>query len=257
MSSPMIDREEAVAHFRALIDPATSLRVLRLVGEAKMGKTHLLTKVFPVLAQQHGADCAVLDLRNTQQTIVTHLHNACGQLGWKHFSTFVQAYNTWITQPQIQVIGLRAILSIVSARSRSREDDTNRMIPYLTRCFVDDLQRIDDRQLVLIFDQVDNAAPETRAWLMDIFLGQVQGLAHIRVAVGGRTLPNVLGNYARFCANYELTPVQEDQAYIDYCRDLGASLVEQSICDIAKVSGYVPGGFAEIVRTHFVSGAVS
>jgi AcrR family transcriptional regulator len=34
MHSPMIDREEAVAHFRALIDPVNPLCVLRLLGEA-------------------------------------------------------------------------------------------------------------------------------------------------------------------------------------------------------------------------------
>jgi len=252
----MIDREEAVTHFRALIDPVTPLRVLRLLGEAKMGKTHLLTRVFPALAQQHGIRYAVLDLRNMQQTIIAHLHNACVQLGWGHFPTFDQFYTAWITQPQIQVSGLQAMWSIISARSRSREDDTIRVIPHLTRCFVDDLRQIDPPQLVFIFDQVDDAAPETQTWLMDTFLGQVQGLAHIRVVVGGRTLPDALGNYARFCANYELTPVQEEKAYIAYCREVGACLGEQSIRDFAKASRYVPGGFAEIVHTHFVSRSV-
>jgi hypothetical protein len=227
-------------------------RVLRLLGEAKMGKTHLLTKVFPVLAQQHNARCAVLDLRNKQQTIIAHLHNACVQLGWDHFPTFDQSYTTWITQPQIQVSGLQAVLSIISARSRSREDDTIRVIPHLTRCFVADLRKIDHRLLVLIFDQVDDAASETQTWLMDTFLGQVQGLTHIRVVVGGRTLPDALGNYAKFCANYELTPVQEEKAYITYCQEVGASLVEQSIRDLAKALRYAPGVFAETIHTHFV-----
>jgi hypothetical protein len=249
----MIDREEAVARFRALIDPVTPLRVLRLLGEAKMGKTHLLTKVFPSLAQQHGSVCAVLDLRNSQQTIIAHLHQPCMQLGRNHFPTFDHSYATWINQPQIQVNGLQGVFSIFSLRSRGREDDTARMIPHLTRCFVDDLRQMHHPQRVLIFDQVDDAAPETQIWLMDTFLGQVQGLAHIRVVVGGRTLPNVLGNYARLCASYELTSVQEEKAYITYCREVGASLGEQSIRDFAKASRYVPGGFAEIVHAHFVS----
>jgi hypothetical protein len=169
----MIDREEAVAHFRALIDPVTPLRVLRLLGTAKMGKTHLLTRVFPALAQQYGIRCAVLDLRNTQQTIIAHLCNACVQLGWDRFPTFDQFYTTWSIQPQIQVRGLQAMWSIISLQSRGREDDTIRVIPHLTRCFVDDLRQIDCPQLVFIFDQVDDATLETQTWLMDTFLGQV------------------------------------------------------------------------------------
>src|SRR5262245_6932937 len=117
MRSPMIDREEAVGLFQTLINTTTPLRVLRLLGEAKMGKTHLLTKVFPALAQQHSTRCAVLDLRNKQQTIIIHLHNACEQLGRDHFPTFDQAYTSWINRPQIQFSGLRAMLSVISAQS--------------------------------------------------------------------------------------------------------------------------------------------
>jgi hypothetical protein len=248
----MIDREEAIKRFQTLIDPGTPLRVLRLLGEAKMGKTHLLARVFPELVPQHSARCAILDLRNMQQTIITHLHTACEQLGRDHFPRFDEAYTSWAETPQIDIRGLKAVLSIISARSRDREDDTNRIIPHLTRCFVDDMRQRDTQQFVLIFDQVDDAAPETQTWLMDTFLGQVQGLAHVRVVVGGRFLPEALGNYARFCESYELMPVQEDRAYIAYCQDIGAELGEQSIRDFARALRYSPGLFAETIQT-FVS----
>jgi AAA ATPase domain len=255
MRFPMIDREEAVARFYQLLDQAEPLRVMRLLGEAKMGKTHLLTKVFPRLAERV-ARCAVLDLRNTQQTIIIHLHNACGQLGRSDFPTFDGAYTDWINQPQIQVRGLSALFSIISARSRSEEDVVTRVIPHLTRCFVDDLRRLDDRLLVLIFDQVDDAASETQTWLMDTLLGQIQGLAHVRVVVGGRIIPEALGSYARLCWSYELPPVREESAYIAYCKEIGANLGEQSIRDFARAFHYAPGAFAEIVHT-FVSKGLS
>jgi stage V sporulation protein SpoVS len=47
--------------------------------------------------------------------------------------------------------------------------------------------------------------------------------------------------------------VQEEKAYIAYCQAVGASLVEQSIRDIAKLMGYIPGSFAEAVHTIFMS----
>jgi hypothetical protein len=107
---------------------------------------------------------------------------------------------------------------------------------------------------VLIFDQVDDAASEIQTWLMDTLLGQIQGLAHVRVVVGGRTVPEALGSYASLCWSYELTPVQEDSAYIDYCREVGASLGEQSIRDFARAFHYAPGAFAEIVHTFIPKG---
>src|SRR5215510_6916195 len=128
MRIPMLDREEAVAHFRDLLDPATPLRIMRLLGEAKMGKTHLLTKVFPELALQQAVRCAVLDLRNKQQTIIIHLNNTCAQLGWHYFPDFVNAYKDWVSRPDIEMHRVSMILSFFSARIRDRDDDTNRMI---------------------------------------------------------------------------------------------------------------------------------
>ena len=49
MSHAMIDRRDAVTVFRSFMKPSHQMQVLRLVGGEKMGKTHLLTKVFPHL----------------------------------------------------------------------------------------------------------------------------------------------------------------------------------------------------------------
>lgn len=51
MTHPMIDGEEVLDLFATFIQPQSRHRVLRLLGEAKLGKSHLLTKVLPVLAR--------------------------------------------------------------------------------------------------------------------------------------------------------------------------------------------------------------
>lgn len=96
MNDPIIDRIDAVQLFRELIDPNSPQRFLRLLGEAKMGKSHLLTRIFPKIAAEQGFDCVVLDLRNQQITIVEHLHQIRNNLGRDRFLHFDAAYNEWM-----------------------------------------------------------------------------------------------------------------------------------------------------------------
>src|SRR5437763_11854993 len=80
-SHQTIDTYEAVKLFHQLMEADSQLRVLYLVGTANMGKTHLLTKVFPVLAQhQYQARCVFFDLHNRIYSVSDLLNMAYEQL---------------------------------------------------------------------------------------------------------------------------------------------------------------------------------
>ena len=249
MNDPIIDRSDAVQLFRELLHSDTRERFLRLLGGPKMGKSHLLTNVFPRIAEEAGFDCVVLDLRNSQITIVEHLHNIRSRLGPERFVRLDAAYVEWISRPQIQAEGIQAILSFITMRSRSDKADTERMVPHFTNCFVDDLSDIDDRPVVLIFDAVERASVEMQQWLMDSLLVQLHPLSHVHVVVGGRTVLEPSGSYHPICKSFELIPVEDEEEYIRYCREIGAELVEQSIRDIAKALNYVPGIFVDSIES--------
>jgi hypothetical protein len=77
-----INQTDVVELFHELMQPNAEFRVLRLLGEAKLGKTHLVTKIFPQIARgDYHARCAILDLRNQTQTAPDVLHATCGLLG--------------------------------------------------------------------------------------------------------------------------------------------------------------------------------
>ena len=69
MQYETINTHEAMNLFRALMQRESEFRLLRLVGDANMGKSHLLTKVFPTLAPKefqirHATlDCAIACMR--------------------------------------------------------------------------------------------------------------------------------------------------------------------------------------------------
>jgi hypothetical protein len=247
---PTINGEEILDRFQQLMQPHSPDRVLRLLGQAKLGKSHLLTKVFPGLARQEQSACryAILDLRSQAQGVPDVLHSACAQLGDEGFSRYLAEYKTWRSRPRVEASNLQALLSKISISARDEAEESRRIIPDLTLAFVSDLRAQPHQPALLLFDAVDNAADATRDWLMDSLLVQVAGLTHVRCVVAGRTVPDAAGGYAAFCASYELQPVTEEEAYIRFCQSEGIGLVEQSIRDIAKCCGYFPGYFVELAQ---------
>lgn len=250
MHHPTINGEEILDIFHELMQTNSNQRVLRLIGQAKLGKSHLLTKVFPALARQEQATCrhAILDLRSQAQGVPDVLHSACAQLGDAGFAGYLAEYRAWRNRPRIEASGLQALLSKISIFAQSEAEESRRVIPDLTRAFVNDLRARPQQPVLLLFDAVDNAADATRDWLMDMLLVQLASLPHVRCVVAGRTLPDAAGGYAAVCGHYELQPVQEENAYIHFCQSLGMRLVEQSIRDFARASGYKPGFFAELTE---------
>lgn len=255
MPHTTINRQESINLFHHLMQPDSEFHILRLLGEAKLGKSHLLTKVFPTLARRdYQARYAILDLRNQAQTATGILHVAHSQIGdHTTFHNYCTAYQEWINRSsaQVQVTGLQAIFARVQIRSTDEADESEKVIRHLTSQFVADLRNLTGSPLLLLFDAVDGADERIRNWLMDTLLVQSSTLTHVRIVVAGRSVPEAYGSYTATCRSYELQPVDEEQAYIVYCREIGANLEEQSIRDFARAFDYKPGLFVDYVTPTF------
>ena len=254
MQYETINCEDALNCFHQLMKDDGECRVLQLSGDAKMGKSHFLAKIFPAIAQRdYSAKYAVLDLRNKAQSIVELLHTAYGLLGdISSFPTYHSTYQNWLSRSKVEVQGLQAVLSKINISSNNTADEASRILPEITRCFVNDLKLLNHQQVLLIIDSVDIATINTQTWLTDMLIVQLIKLDHVRVVIGGRTISEPSAGYAAVCRNYKLHPVQDVHAYIHYCQKINAQLTEQSIRDFAKAFDYKPGMFAEIVLSKFV-----
>jgi hypothetical protein len=238
LSYQMINTKEAINLFHQLMQPNSQMQILRLMGEGKMGKSHLLTKVFPVLARQgYQARCAVVDLRNPVHTVSDILANASSQLGSRICDSYLAAYEALINRPL----------------SPEKGEDAGYKNYHLTSSFVKELAKLNDSLLLLLFDSVSSATKRIQTWLTDILLTQVSQLRHARMVLAGRTLPVVHSSHAACCHTYQLRPVIDEEAYIDYCKSLKMRLGEQSIRDFAYACDYTPGIFADIVLPKFLS----
>ena len=249
--NPTINRSECILLFQQLLDPNAHHRFLHVTGGPKMGKSHLLMKLFPAMAAAHNARCAALDLRG--QTAIDLLNSACALLGYElTFPRFEDAYQHWSSQPRAQVANMEELLSTIGAQ-RLEQDEQQRILPRLTRAFAADLHHINDRPLVLIFDRVEEASPELQRWLMDMLLVQLGTLPHVCLVAGGRTLPDPAGSYAALCLCHTLESVQDEAEYKRFCRAVQAAVPEESIGVLAQAFSYSPGMFAETIATQFMA----
>ena len=254
---PIINHDSAIQQFRQLLAPNPPIRFMRLLGDGEMGKTMLLTKIFPVLAAQQNMRTAYIDMRNQAQQPLDFLHAICAQVEPSGFPSFDTAYEQWLTRPKIQMTGLHAILSKVQISGGRENEERTDLTQHLTRKFVDDLDNAPTRPVLLLFDTVDNASPITQSWLMDKLLVQLQALPHVRVVVSGRALPDASGVYALNCCSYELRPVDDLAAYVRYCRELGVPLSDNEIQLAAKFCLFNPGRFANVIRVYFTPASMN
>lgn len=254
---PIINHDSAIQQFRQLLAPNPPIRFMRLLGDGKMGKSTLLTKIFPVLATQYRFHFANIDMRNQAQNPIDFLHAMCSQIDRRGFPIFDKAYEQWLNRLKVQVTGLQAILAKIQISGGREDGEREEQSLYLTRKFVEDLDNAATRRVLLLFDTVDNASAATQTWLMDRLLVYLQALPHVSVVVSGRTLPDASGAYAPHCCSYELRPVEDPAAYVRYCRELDVPLTEEQIHLVAKSSFFKPGHFTDVIKEFFPPASVS
>lgn len=255
MTPPTIDRIDVIDLFEQLMQPVPPHRVLRLLGASKMGKSHLLNNVFAPLAHQnYRVPCAVVNLKDNSVTVARILHQLCAQLGGEpHFPTYHAAHDAWLNQSnKVEAKGLLAVFSSISIRTGKAETDPQWIERQLTTKFGADLQNLAAKPILLLFDQLDNSPDTIQNWLMDELLVSLAVLKDVRVIVAGQSVPDAAGSYATACCSYELPPVEDENAYIDYCRHCQLNISDQSIKDFAFANYYNPGSFVESVYPRFL-----
>lgn len=261
MTHTTINAHSIIKQFDDFMKPDSKYRVLRLIGDANMGKSHLLTKVFPELCLHHRAYYAVIDLRNKRQTIMDFLDLAQSRLNITYgidFPNYSIAYKEWINKPTVNVEGANVFFSKINIDAKATPAEDNwHTAGLLTTKFVTDLRQIASKKCLFLFDSVNDADSSTQTWLMNNLLDKLAPLKHVRVIVAGRSLPEAYGSYAVNCYSYELKAVQDVQEYVKYCQQINADLVEQSIKDFASAFDYNPGMFAGYARKFVPQGVLN
>ena len=251
-----INTHEAIELFRHFMQAGSQIRVMRLMGDGNTGKSHLLTKVFPDLAvREHQARCATLDLRHSLHTAPDILHEVCRKLDTEMFSDYYAAQQELADRPKADVESTLSRFSSLAV-SQGTPYEVHYQDNYLTTTFVNDLRKLADRPLLLLFDSVNDATEGTQKWLMNTLLVQLSLLDHVRIVVAGRSLPEAHGSYTAHCQSYQLQPVTAIEEYLAYCQNFNTTLSERDIRTLAQAFDYLPGSFVGILPK-FMSQGIS
>src|SRR5205823_3311459 len=118
------------------------------IGQGHMGKTHLLSKVFPRIARQkYHSRCIALDMRNKTHTIPNILRMASSQLDDSFLHKYLAFEKQWIREHNVIKVPI---------------EDTQLRDFYLTSHFVKELNTYNDACLCFFFDTVDEAKMKTQ-----------------------------------------------------------------------------------------------
>lgn len=228
MLNNTINQKEVIRLFRHLMLPDSQQRILPLIGEGNMGKSHLLTKVFLPLAREiYQTYGVVFDLRNPMYTVPRLLSLACQQLAQQD-----QDHAIW--------------RNLISNYADGSDAD-------LSFRFVKALSTL-EKPVLLVVDSVEQAEGDIRAWLIDVFLMQLAWLNQARVVIAGRSLPEPHGSYAALCyPPCFLRQVDDVDAYRAYCQYQQAWVREESIWDLAYALDFVPGRFAQLIQEKYIA----
>jgi hypothetical protein len=249
MAEPTINHDEAVEYFSALLEEDSDDRLLRLTGTEKMGKSHLMTAVFPGILEEREVAFAILDLRMTAVGIFDLLGDIVSSLGdTVEFERYDAARERLLAPQGATVKNVVLIRSKLSAAGTPIDPwEAGRE---LTVQLAADL-RVTSTPVVLLVDTVERAPETTQTWLMGTLLSELCRLPNVRIVIAGRTLPPSAGSYSRKAVDIELGPVEDLAAYVAYCEKAGIECPEQSIADFARAFRYTPGVFVDYVLPTF------
>lgn len=251
-SHQTIDTHEAVKLFHQLMQADSRLRILYLIGDANMGKTHLLKKVFPVLAQhQYQSRCVFFDLHKYICSVSDILNMVYEQLGSKHCSNYYKASQELMNYNKSDITSVLTEFSSFTT-FLGCSNDTRKREDRLTTQLVLDFSKMNDKPLTLFFDIADNTDEQMQLWTLRTFLMKLSLLSHVRVVVATRTLLEVPSDYIDLVHIHQLHPVKEEEEYIAYCQKLHPILQEQLIRTIARKCDYTPGIFVNYLFTELV-----
>jgi hypothetical protein len=250
-----IDTHEPIHIFHELMQADAQKRIFCLIGDGKMGKSHLLMHVLSPLAERdYQARSALLDLGYSFSTIPDVLGQACTQLGDHYFHAYHAAEQGWLSRPKVDVKGITATLSRITVSNRDHQDEARSQARYLTSQFIKDISQLADHPLLLLFDSIEKVSAEMQWWLMENLLLSTSRLKHIRVVLAGRSLPEPHGSYRALCQSHQLLPITQINEYVTYCQQSNITLSENTIRTLAHAFGYIPGAFVDVLP-RFTNGA--
>lgn len=258
-----VDRAKQRAGFIKMLAGETAKAIMAVEAPSEMGKTWLIQRLHAE-SQRRATPVAHLDFRDRLPwdylTIVRQIRD---QLGAAYFNYLTQVINE-STGINVQFVAEAVTVSVQNSQIQDStvqlsavpdnfqfvqvESDTIRrnIEARITDAFFISLEALAQGQMVvLLFDSVEEAAPEAINWLITNLLLRIrdQRLARVIVIMAGRELPDLDDNWRAAIARTGLDLLDESNVQ-EYVQLRG--LVDLDLATILRTSGGHPGLLAKM-----------
>ena len=241
----LIDRVAAIQKFTDLLEGA-NIRVLRITGAEKMGKSRLLREYRKLSFENWDSHCALVDLRSKFQSYSDVVFQITQQISSLEFKNFSDVQFQIQSAPKVEIKKSSLLFSAMSVVLPDRQKDNDEYIRHeVISAFCKDLKSANlGFPLVLLFDTFDSASTEIQNWLNEQFISSLIQIPKVFIVLAGRTLPDLPSIWCDTCESYILPPVTLED-HISYCDRLGITVSKEVIRAFHSVFEGTPGLFAE------------
>lgn len=243
----LIDRVQAIKLFSEMLEGTKNIRVLRIIGAGKMGKSRLLREFRKLMREKWTGNCALIDLRSKFQSYGDIVFQISQQVSIVGYTNFLNTQQQLSSAPKVEVTKSNLLFSTMSVnmpdqRSDSVEEYARQKI---TSAFCKDISMATLGQpIVLLFDTFDGATVNIQNWLNEQVLVALFQIPKIYIVIAGRELPDLPNILTDNSETYVLPSVSLDD-HMSYCSSIGLNVSKEVVEAFHEVFDGIPGLFSE------------
>jgi hypothetical protein len=217
---PIANRKTEMELFRAMLSSTTDTRILLIQATTGKGKTGLL-ECF-ALECVDGVCLITLNLKNAEKGIPEVFSAFRQELGASAFPKFNAAYERLRTSINVanNTAGGEMKIDVSPLLNVENEQTRQFNLAQLEEAFFEDLGAACNSLIVVILDTFETAPNDLQKWLSGGFLRNAARLAHVRVVIGGQSVPEGgVEKWERVCERRVLGDIQDVDEWLEYVHE--------------------------------------
>lgn len=216
LSKPLANRKTEIELFRAMLQNTTDTRILLIQAASGKGKTNLLES----FARECEGVCLItLNCKNAEKGISEVFSVFRQELGAEAFPQFNATYTRLRSAVNIagNIAGGDINVGISSLLNVENEQTRQFNLAQLEEAFFEDLRVACRTLIVVIFDTFEAAPSDLQRWLGGGFLRNAVRLDHLRVVIGGQSVPEGgVEKWERVCVRRTLDDILDVDEWMEY-----------------------------------------
>lgn len=215
---PIADRKPELEFFRDMLTGKTDAHILLVQAASGWGKSDLLECFAHECVD--GVCLVSLNLKGAEKGIAEVFSVFRQELGadaLPRFNAALARLSSGVTVANNTALAGKMDISV----ALNVDEQTRKFnLEQLEDAFFEDLRAVREN-VVVIFDTFEKAPPDLQNWLGSAFLRHMVRLSHVRVVIGGQSVPErSIEKWEAVCERRELRAIDDVEAWFEFAREM-------------------------------------